>query len=93
MFHRDYLPPRLDDAPQINIPSNANYVVPVPPILASVSSDEDMLEKISNLKLMKNDIMDTQKFLELSRDQYLCTRTVLGMGEILVDPQEWASGI
>jgi hypothetical protein len=78
-FHRDYLPPREDDAPQINLPANAKYPVSVAPVPAGVSSDEDMLGKISNLKFMDHDIMDTQKFPELARDQYLCTRTFPGM--------------
>jgi hypothetical protein len=90
-FHRDYLPPRADDAPQINLPANAKYPMPVAPVLVGVSSDEDMLRNISNLKFMDHDIMDTQKFLELDRDHYLCTRIILGMGAILVDPHEWAS--
>jgi hypothetical protein len=78
-FHRDYLPPRVDYAPQINLPSNAKYPVSVAPILVGVRSNEDMLGKISNLKFMDHDIMDTKKFLGLSRDRSLCTRTIRRM--------------
>jgi hypothetical protein len=74
----------VDHAPQINTPFNAKYSVPVVPVLTGVSKAEDMLKKIANLKFMDHDITDTQKFLELARDQYLCTRIVPGMGAIWV---------
>jgi hypothetical protein len=93
VFHRDYLPPRKDDTPPINVPVNAKYPLSIAPVPVGVSSDEDMLGKISNLKFMDHDITDTQKFPELARDQYLCTKTIPGTGEILVEPQEWASGL
>jgi hypothetical protein len=58
-----------------------------------MSSDEELLGKISNLKYMDHDITDAQKFPELERDQYLCTTTVQETGEIVLEPQEWASGL
>jgi hypothetical protein len=81
----------VDDEPQINLPANAKYLVLLALVLVGVRSDEDMFGKFSNIKFVEYDIMDTQKFPELVNDQYLCRRTVLGMGGILVEPQDWAS--
>jgi hypothetical protein len=52
----------MDDAPTINVPSNGKYPVSVAPVPTGVSSDEDMLGKISNLKFMDHDITDAHKF-------------------------------
>jgi hypothetical protein len=78
VFHRDYLPPRRDDTPPVNVPVNAKYPLPITPVLNDVSSDEDMLGKVANLKFMDHDITDTHKFPELVKDQYLCTKIVPG---------------
>jgi hypothetical protein len=76
----------------INVPANGKYPLSIAPVLTGVSSEEDMLGKISNLKFMDHDITDAHKFPELARDQYLCTRSIPGTGEILLEPQEWAWG-
>jgi hypothetical protein len=93
VFHRDYLPPKKDGAPPINLPMNEKYPLPIELVLDGLSSDEDMLDKVSNLNFMDHNINDTQKIYELSKDQYLCTKAFLDIGEILVDPQEWALGL
>jgi hypothetical protein len=78
VFHRDYLPLRIDESPPINVPVNAKYPFLIAPVLTDVSREEYMLRKITNLNFMDHDIIDTQKFPELARDQYLCTKTVPG---------------
>jgi hypothetical protein len=67
IFHRDYLPPWRDDTPPVNVPVNAKYPLPIAPVPNEVSSDEDMLGKVANLKFMDHDIIDSQKFPELAR--------------------------
>jgi hypothetical protein len=68
IFHRDYLSPRKDDAPLINVPMNAKYPLLIAPVMVAISSDEDMIVKIANLKFMDHDITDTHKFHELAKD-------------------------
>lgn len=79
----------MDNAPPANVPTNGKYPLSIAPVLTSVSSAEDMLGKIANLKFMDHDITDAKKFPELAREQYLRTRSVPGIGEIL----KWASGL
>jgi hypothetical protein len=85
-FHRDYLPPRKYDTPPIYVLVNSKYPLPIAPIPTDVSSDEDMLGKVANLKFMDHDINDSNKLPELAKDQYLCTETIPGTREILVEP-------
>jgi len=47
---------------------NEKYPFPIAPVPIIIGSEEDMLEKVSNLKFMDHDITDTQKFSELDRD-------------------------
>jgi hypothetical protein len=61
--------------PPITVPMNAKYPLPIAPVPKGVRKDEDMLGKVANLKFMDHDITDTQKFPELAKDQYLCTKT------------------
>jgi len=42
--------------------------------------------KVFALKFLDHDITYAQKFLELAQDKYLCTKIILGMGAILVEP-------
>jgi hypothetical protein len=79
----------MDNAPPANVPASGKYSLSIEPVLTSVSSAEDMLGKIANLKFMDHDITDAKKISELAREQYLCTRSVPGIGEIL----KWASGL
>jgi hypothetical protein len=53
----------MDDAPLITVPSNAKYPLPIAPVLKGVRKDEDMLDKVANLKFMDHDIMDMQSSL------------------------------
>jgi hypothetical protein len=59
---------------------------PIPP---SVSVEGDMLGKVFSLKFVDHDITDEQKFLELAREKYLCTKSVPGIGAILLETQTW----
>jgi hypothetical protein len=75
----------MDDAPLIIVPSNGKYPLPIAPVLKGVRKDEDMLDKVANLKFMDHDITNTQKFPELARDQYLCTKTDPSTGKTQVE--------
>jgi hypothetical protein len=90
-FHRDYLPLRMDNAPQINVPTNGKYPLPKSPVPPGVSIEGEMLRKVVGLKFMDHDITDEKKFPELAREKYLHTRSIPGTGEILLETQEWAT--
>jgi hypothetical protein len=55
-FHRDYLPPRRSDAPYIQLQDNSKYPLLMAPVPDGVSSGEELLRKIANLKYMDHDI-------------------------------------
>jgi hypothetical protein len=57
-FHRDYLPPRMDNAPHIHIPTNGKYPLPKMLVPPGVRMEEDMLGKIASLKFMDHDITE-----------------------------------
>jgi len=59
IFHRYYLPLRKDDAPLVNILMNSKFPFPILPVPKGISSDEDMLDKVANLKFMDHDITET----------------------------------
>jgi hypothetical protein len=45
-FHRDYIPPRKDNTPQVKVPADGKYPLVTPPIPPSVSVEGDMLGKV-----------------------------------------------
>jgi hypothetical protein len=90
-FPRDYIPPRKDTAPQVRLPKDAKYPLVMPEIPPGVIIEGDLMGKVVALKFLDHDITDAQKFLELAWDKYLCTKSVPGIGAILVEPQSWAS--
>jgi hypothetical protein len=59
IFHKDYLPPRKDDTPPITVLVNAKYPLPIAPVPKGISRDEDMLDKVANLKFMDHNITNT----------------------------------
>jgi hypothetical protein len=83
----------MDDAPLITVSSNAKYPLPIAPVPKGVRKDEDMLGKVAKLNFMDHDITDMQKFPELARDQYLCTKTDPATRKTWVEAQAWASGL
>jgi hypothetical protein len=72
-IYEDYFPLRQDDSPPITISMNAKSPLPIVPFLKSIRQYEDMLSKVANLKFMKHDIIKTQNFPKLARDEYMCT--------------------
>jgi hypothetical protein len=64
-----------------------------PTVPPNASVEGDMLGKIVALKFVDRDITDEKKFPEMEWDKYLCTKSVLGRGEILIEPHTWATGL
>jgi hypothetical protein len=85
LFHGNYSPLWQDDVPPITVPSNSKYPLPIASVLKWVKKYEDMLGKVANLKFMDHDITNKQRFLELVRDQYLCTNTNPGTHKTWVE--------
>jgi hypothetical protein len=72
---------------------NAKYPLPIALVLKGVRENEDILDKVANLKFMDHNIKNTQKFLELDRDKYLWTKNDPERGKTWVEAQEWASSL
>jgi hypothetical protein len=70
-FHRDYIPPRKDDAPSVTLQKTPNYTMVTPDIPEEFIIDEDMLGKVPQLKYVDHDIMDATKFPKLAPHEYL----------------------
>jgi hypothetical protein len=85
-FHRDYIPPRKDNAHQVKEPTDGKYPLATPTVPPSVSVEGDMLGKVVSLKFVDHDITDEQKFLEIAREKYLCAKSVPGTTKILLEP-------
>jgi len=49
-------------------------------IPAGIIVEGDMLGRIAALKFAKHNITDEQKFPELERENYLCTKSIPGIG-------------
>jgi hypothetical protein len=77
----------------IQVPTNGKYPLPIAPVPPGVRIEGEMLGNIAGLKFMDHDITDEQKFPELAREKYLCTRSIPGTGEILLETQEWADRV
>jgi hypothetical protein len=78
MFHRDYIPLRKDNAPQVKAPTDAKYPLATLVLPPGVSIEGEMLEKVSAVKFVDHHIIDEQKFLELAREKYLCAKRISG---------------
>jgi hypothetical protein len=64
IFHRDYIPPRKETAPQVRVPTNGKYPLVTPGIPPGVIVEGDMLGKVVALKFVDHDITNIHKFLE-----------------------------
>jgi hypothetical protein len=70
-FHRDYIPPRKDNVPQVKVPTDGKYPLETSPVPPGVSIEGDMLGKVVSLKFVDHDITDEQKFPELGQGKVL----------------------
>jgi hypothetical protein len=79
----------MDNAPPIKVPANGKYPLETSPVPPGVSIEGDMLDKVVSLKFMDHDITDEQKFPELAREKYLCTKSIPGTRAIVLETQVW----
>jgi hypothetical protein len=89
-FHRDYIPPRKYNAPHIKVPADGKYLLATSPIPLGVSIG-GMLDKLVTLNFLDHDITDEQKFPEMAREKYLCTKSVPDTVQILLETHMWAT--
>jgi hypothetical protein len=87
IFHKDYLPPRMDNASPIIVPSNGKYPLTTSLVPPGVRIEGEMLSKIVGLKFMDNEITKQQKFPELAMENYFHTWSVPGTRAILLETQ------
>jgi hypothetical protein len=90
-FPKDYIPFRKDIAPHVILSKDAKYPLVTLDIPPGVIIEGDPMGKVVSLKFSDHDITYAQKFLDLAWDKYLCTKSVLGTGAILVEPQSWVT--
>jgi hypothetical protein len=62
----------------------------IPP---DVIIEGDMMGKVVALKCLDHDTTYPQTFLELGWYKYLHTKSIPGIGAILVESQKWATGL
>ena len=63
-FHMEtkYIVPRVEDAPEVNIPKGAKFSVPIPPIDSHVKEDGDLLGYSPNLKFIDYNLGDSKTY-------------------------------
>lgn len=84
-----YLNPRVSGAPDIQLPKNAKYPIPLPPMSKDVVEEGALLGKIQNLKYQDYNLQDPEKFPKFQAYQYMCKRIdPITQAEVLA-PQEW----
>ena len=63
--------PRVDGAPEVNIPKSGKFPVPIPPIDSRVKEDGDLLGYSTNVKLIDYNLGDSKTYPQFCPDQYL----------------------
>ena len=67
----DYIVPRVDGAPEVNIPKSGKFPVPIPPIDSPVKEDGDLLGYASVVKFVDYNLGDSKTYPQFRPDQYL----------------------
>jgi hypothetical protein len=75
-FHKDYIPPRKDNAPQVKVPVDGKYPLETSPIPPGVSIEGDMLGEGFHPQNCRSRYHRREEFLELAREKYLCTKSM-----------------
>jgi len=52
-----------------------------------------MLIKVVALKVVDHNITYVQKFVNMEWEKYLCAKSILGIGEILLELESWVEGL
>ena len=66
-----YIVPCIENAPEVNIPKGAKFLVPLPSIDSHVKEDGDLLGYAPNLKFIDYNLGDSKTYPQFHLDQYL----------------------
>jgi len=75
--------------PQVKLTADGKYLLATLKIPPGLIVEGDMLGNIATLKFADHNSIDEKKFPEMERENYLCTKIILGTQEILLEPQMW----
>jgi hypothetical protein len=78
--------------PHVKVLADVIYPLKIALVPHGVSTKGDMLGNVAS-KFVDHDIIDQHKFLELAREKYLCTRSVPGTRDILLEKHMWEIGL
>ena len=67
----DYIVPRVDGAPEVNIPKSGKFPVPIPLIDSRVKEDGDLLGYATVVKFIDYNLGDSKTYPQFWSDQYL----------------------
>ena len=67
----DYIMPRVEGAPEVNIPKSSNFPIPIPPIDSRVKEDRDLLGYATIVKFVDYNLGDSKTYPQFRPDQYL----------------------
>ena len=67
----DYMIPRVEGAPEVRIPKNARYTVPIPPIDSRVKENGDLVGYAAVVKFVDYNLGDGKTYPHFKPDQYL----------------------
>jgi hypothetical protein len=84
---------RKYDSPPVTLKKSPYYELVTPDIPKGVIVNEDMLGRVSQLKYVEHDIIDTTKFPELAPHHYLELIKDVAMNQRISVPKVWERGL
>ena len=67
----DYIVPRVEGAPEVNIPKSGKFPIPIPPIDSRVKENEYLLGYADVVKFIDYNLGDSKTYPQFRLDQYL----------------------
>ena len=84
-FHKDYVPLRKYNVSQFKVPVDEKYPLETSLVPPSVIIEGDMLGKVSSLNFVYHNMKNEHKFPKMSKEKYLCSKSVSGTRDILLE--------
>lgn len=88
-----YVNPCQEGALEVQLPKNAKYPTPLPPMSEDVIEEDDLLANIPQLRYQDYNLQDPEKYPQFQEDQYM-TRQIDPITQVeKIVPQEWISNL
>ena len=84
-----YINLRIPDASEVQLPKNAKYPTPLPPMSKDVIEEGDLLANISQLRYQDYSLQDPEKYPQFQADQYMSRKIDLITQVENIVPQDW----